>query len=168
MGAPETNPSAATKARLRKESESMMNQTVVFFFGCGMGLLAAVFAWLTARLLTGPRQSRREYAMGFGTTSVPGESSCKVSVRAGVRFLPERLLVSPRGGDFLIREVSVDGVPVFRPVGTAPVDVLGPGDSFPLGGRVAEAGSLVSIDVSNQAANPRDFQAVVVGSCGRL
>ena len=118
-------------------------------------------------LATGCPRKRGVYALGFGSTLVEGGEACRISVRAAVRFTPERLLVSYRSHDFLVDEVLVGDVPVFRPVGLAPVSVLAPGDAFPLGGKVARPGDSVTIIVRNTASAPREFQAVVAGSCRR-
>lgn len=142
----------------------------MFSVGLLVGSAFFVLGFVAARIFSPRRQARspREYALGFGTTTVDGGESATVSARPGVEFEPARLLFPPLVGDFLVEEVLVGEERVLRSVGALPVSAFAPGAGIPLAARVvASPSSVVAIRVRNLACHSRDFQGCVVGPARR-
>ena len=111
-----------------------------------------------------PRSSR-EYALGLGSTSVAGNSSANINVQPQVIFRPERLVVpSNIAVDFLITDIKVGKNSQLVSTGALPA-VMFTENAF--GVRLtmdtAQISMFVTISVTNQNPNARNFQGGLVG-----
>jgi hypothetical protein len=113
---------------------------------------------------TSPRSSR-EYALGLGSTSVTGASSANINVQPQVIFRPERLVVpSNVAVDFLITDIKVGKNSQLASTGALPA-VMFTETAFGVRLKMdtAQISMFVTISVTNQNANARNFQGGLVG-----
>ena len=113
---------------------------------------------------TSPRSSR-EYALGLGSTSVSGASSANINVQPQVIFRPERLVVpSNVAVDFLITDIKVGKNSQLASTGALPA-VMFTETAFGVRLKMdtAQISMFVTISVTNQNANARNFQGGLVG-----
>jgi hypothetical protein len=111
-----------------------------------------------------PRSSR-EYALGLGSTSVTGNSSANINVQPQVIFRPERLVVpSNVAVDFLITDIKVGKNSQLASTGALPA-VMFTETAFGVRLKMdtAQISMFVTISVTNQNANARNFQGGLVG-----
>jgi hypothetical protein len=111
-----------------------------------------------------PRSSR-EYALGLGSTSVAGNSSANINVQPQVIFRPERLVVpSNVAVDFLITDIKVGKNSQLASTGALPA-VMFTETAFGVRLKMdtAQISMFVTISVTNQNANARNFQGGLVG-----
>jgi len=111
-----------------------------------------------------PRSSR-EYALGLGSTSVPGNSSANINVQPQVIFRPERLVVpSNIAVDFLITDIKVGKNSQLVSTGALPA-VMFTENAFGVRLKMdtAQISMFVTISVTNQNPNARNFQGGLVG-----
>lgn len=111
-----------------------------------------------------PRSSR-EYALGLGSTSVAGASSANINVQPQVIFRPERLVVpSNVAVDFLITDIKVGKNSQLASTGALPA-VMFTETAFGVRLKMdtAQISMFVTISVTNQNANARNFQGGLVG-----
>jgi hypothetical protein len=111
-----------------------------------------------------PRSSR-EYALGLGSTSVTGNSSANINVQPQVIFRPERLVVpSNVAVDFLITDLKVGKNSQLASTGALPA-VMFTETAFGVRLKMdtAQISMFVTISVTNQNANARNFQGGLVG-----
>lgn len=111
-----------------------------------------------------PRASR-EYALGLGSTSVAGNSSANINVQPQVLFRPERLVVpSNVAVDFLITDIKVGKNSQLASTGALPA-VMFTETAFGVRLKMdtAQISMFVTISVTNQNANARNFQGGLVG-----
>lgn len=111
-----------------------------------------------------PRNSR-EYALGLGSTSVFGNSSANINVQPQVIFRPERLVVpSNVAPDFLLTDIKVGKNSQLASTGAVPAVAF---TETAFGVRLkmdtAQISMFVTISVTNQNANARNFQGVLIG-----
>ena len=111
-----------------------------------------------------PRSSR-EYALGLGSTSVAGNSSANINVQPQVIFRPERLVVpSNVAVDFLITDIKVGKNSQLASTGALPAVMF---TEIAFGVRLkmdtAQISMFVTISVTNQNGNARNFQGGLVG-----
>jgi len=111
-----------------------------------------------------PRSSR-EYALGLGSTSVPGNASANINVQPQVIFRPERLVVpSNIAVDFLITDIKVGKNSQLVSTGALPA-VMFTENAFGVRLKMdtAQISMFVTISVTNQNPNARNFQGGLVG-----
>jgi hypothetical protein len=111
-----------------------------------------------------PRSSR-EYALGLGSTSVAGNSSANINVQPQVIFRPERLVVpSNIAVDFLITDIKVGKNSQLVSTGALPA-VMFTENAFGVRLKMdtAQISMFVTISVTNQNPNARNFQGGLVG-----
>lgn len=111
-----------------------------------------------------PRSSR-EYALGLGSTSVAGNASANINVQPQVIFRPERLVVpSNIAVDFLITDIKVGKNSQLVSTGALPA-VMFTENAFGVRLKMdtAQISMFVTISVTNQNANARNFQGGLVG-----
>jgi hypothetical protein len=111
-----------------------------------------------------PRSSR-EYALGLGSTSVPGSASANINVQPQVIFRPERLVVpSNIAVDFLITDIKVGKNSQLVSTGALPA-VMFTENAFGVRLKMdtAQISMFVTISVTNQNPNARNFQGGLVG-----
>jgi hypothetical protein len=111
-----------------------------------------------------PRSSR-EYALGLGSTSVQGNGSANINVQPQVIFRPERLVVpSNIAVDFLITDIKVGKNSQLVSTGALPA-VMFTENAFGVRLKMdtAQISMFVTISVTNQNANARNFQGGLVG-----
>jgi hypothetical protein len=111
-----------------------------------------------------PRSSR-EYALGLGSTSVAGNSSANINVQPQVIFRPERLVVpSNIAVDFLITDIKVGKNSQLVSTGALPA-VMFTENAFGVRLKMdtAQISMFVTISVTNQNPQPRNFQGGLVG-----
>ena len=111
-----------------------------------------------------PRSSR-EYALGLGSTSVGGGNSANINVQPQVIFRPERLVVpSNVAVDFLITDIKVGKNSQLASTGALPA-VMFTETAFGVRLKMdtAQISMFVTISVTNQNANARNFQGGFVG-----
>ena len=111
-----------------------------------------------------PRSSR-EYALGLGSTSVAGNSSANINVQPQVIFRPERLVVpSNLAVDFLITDIKVGKNSQLVSTGALPA-VMFTENAFGVRLKMdtAQISMFVTISVTNQNPNARNFQGGLVG-----
>jgi hypothetical protein len=111
-----------------------------------------------------PRSSR-EYALGLGSTSVTGNGSANINVQPQVIFRPERLVVpSNIAVDFLITDIKVGKNSQLVSTGALPA-VMFTENAFGVRLKMdtAQISMFVTISVTNQNANARNFQGGLVG-----
>ena len=111
-----------------------------------------------------PRSSR-EYALGLGSTSVPGNASANINVQPQVIFRPERLVVpSNIAVDFLITDIKVGKNSQLVSTGALPA-VMFTENAFGVRLKMdtAQISMFVTISVTNQNPNTRNFQGGLVG-----
>jgi hypothetical protein len=111
-----------------------------------------------------PRASR-EYALGLGSTSVAGGASANINVQPQVIFRPERLVVpSNVAVDFLITDIKVGKNSQLASTGALPA-VMFTETAFGVRLKMdtAQISMFVTISVTNQNANARNFQGGFVG-----
>lgn len=111
-----------------------------------------------------PRSSR-EYALGLGSTSVAGNGSANINVQPQVIFRPERLVVpSNIAVDFLITDIKVGKNSQLVSTGALPA-VMFTENAFGVRLKMdtAQISMFVTISVTNQNANARNFQGGLVG-----
>jgi hypothetical protein len=104
--------------------------------------------------------------VGFGTSTVPAHSPCKVSVRPAVAFRPERLVVPSTIADhFRVATIEVDGVRQLSSVGSVPALAF-TGRSPHLQNLkrdVAKLDDFVSVTVVNDSDVEQVFQCALTG-----
>lgn len=111
-----------------------------------------------------PRSSR-EYALGLGSTSVGGGNSANINVQPQVIFRPERLVVpSNVAVDFLITDIKVGKNSQLASTGALPA-VMFTETAFGVRLKMdtAQISMFVTISVTNQNPNARNFQGGLVG-----
>jgi|WetSurMetagenome_2_1015567.scaffolds.fasta_scaffold06777_3 hypothetical protein len=111
-----------------------------------------------------PRSSR-EYALGLGSTAVSGNSSANINVQPQVIFRPERLVVpSNIAMDFLITDIKVGKNSQLVSTGALPA-VMFTENAFGVRLKMdtAQISMFVTISVTNQNPNARNFQGGLVG-----
>jgi hypothetical protein len=111
-----------------------------------------------------PRSSR-EYALGLGSTVVGGSSSANINVQPQVIFRPERLVVpSNIAMDFLITDIKVGKNSQLVSTGALPA-VMFTESAFGVRLKMdtAQISMFVTISVTNQSPNARNFQGGLVG-----
>jgi hypothetical protein len=111
-----------------------------------------------------PRSSR-EYALGLGSTSVAGNSSANINVQPQVIFRPERLVVpSNIAVDFLITDIKVGKNSQLVSTGALPA-VMFTENAFGVRLKMdtAQISMFVTISVTNQNPNAKNFQGGLVG-----
>ncbi len=111
-----------------------------------------------------PRSSR-EYALGLGSTSVGGNNSANINVQPQVIFRPERLVVpSNIAVDFLITDIKVGKNSQLVSTGALPA-VMFTENAFGVRLKMdtAQISMFVTISVTNQNPNARNFQGGLVG-----
>jgi len=111
-----------------------------------------------------PRSSR-EYALGLGSTTVAGNSSANINVQPQVIFRPERLVVpSNIAVDFLITDIKVGKNSQLVSTGALPA-VMFTENAFGVRLKMdtAQISMFVTISVTNQNPQPRNFQGGLVG-----
>jgi hypothetical protein len=111
-----------------------------------------------------PRSSR-EYALGLGSTSVGGGNSANINVQPQVIFRPERLVVpSNVAVDFLITDIKVGKNSQLASTGALPA-VMFTETAFGVRLKMdtAQISMFVTISVTNQNSNARNFQGGLVG-----
>jgi len=111
-----------------------------------------------------PRSSR-EYALGLGSTVVGGNSSANINVQPQVIFRPERLVVpSNIAMDFLITDIKVGKNSQLVSTGALPA-VMFTENAFGVRLKMdtAQISMFVTISVTNQSPNARNFQGGLVG-----
>jgi len=111
-----------------------------------------------------PRSSR-EYALGLGSTSVPGNSSVNINVQPQVVFRPERVLIPSNVAlDFLITDIKVGKNSQLASTGAVPATAF---TEQAFGVRLkmdtAQISMFVTISVTNTNPNARQFQGVIIG-----
>lgn len=128
-------------------------------------------ALLRRRVATGtllrdvkPRSSR-EYALGLGSTSVAGATSANINVQPQVVFRPERLVIPSNVGiDFLLTDIKVGKNSQLASTGAVPAVAF---SEQAFGVRLkmdtAQVSMFVTVSVTNQNANARNFQGVIIG-----
>jgi len=110
-------------------------------------------------------KSSREYALGLGSTSVTGNSSANINVQPQVIFRPERLVVpSNIAVDFLITDIKVGKNSQLVSTGALPA-VMFTENAFGVRLKMdtAQISMFVTISVTNQNPNARNFQGGLVG-----
>jgi len=111
-----------------------------------------------------PRSSR-EYALGLGSTSVAGNSSANINVQPQVIFRPERLVIpSNIAMDFLITDIKVGKNSQLVSTGALP-GLMFTENAFGVRLKMdtAQISMFVTISVTNQNPNARNFQGGLVG-----
>jgi hypothetical protein len=111
-----------------------------------------------------PRSSR-EYALGLGSTSVAGNSSANINVQPQVIFRPERMVVpSNIAVDFLITDIKVGKNSQLASTGALPA-VMFTETAFGVRLKMdtAQISMFVTVSVTNQNANARNFQGGLIG-----
>jgi hypothetical protein len=109
----------------------------------------------------------KSIAHEFGPVMVPSICSVNVAVQARDAFFPERLVVpSEIAGDFLVTDVKVGRNSQFVSTGCLPAMVFSSrANPEPLSGfDPVGAGMFVTISVTNQSGEDRDFAAAMWGS----
>jgi len=111
-----------------------------------------------------PRSSR-EYALGLGSTTVPGNSSANINVQPQVIFRPERLVVpSNLAPFFLITDIKVGKNSQLVSTGALPA-VMFTENAFGVRLKMdtAQISMFVTISVTNQNGQSQQFQGGLVG-----
>lgn len=111
-----------------------------------------------------PRSSR-EYALGLGSTSVMGSTSANINVQPQVVFRPERLVIPSNVAiDFLLTDLKVGKNSQLASTGAVPAIAF---SEQAFGVRLkmdtAQISMFVTISVTNQNPNARNFQGVIIG-----
>jgi hypothetical protein len=112
-----------------------------------------------------PPRNAREYALGLGSTSVTGNSSANINVQPQVIFRPERLVVpSNIAVDFLITDIKVGKNSQLVSTGALPA-VMFTEQAFGVRLKMdtAQISMFVTVSVTNQNAQARNFQGGLVG-----
>jgi hypothetical protein len=118
-----------------------------------------------ALLRSVPPRNAREYALGLGSTSVAGSSSANINVQPQVIFRPERLVVpSNLAVDFLITDIKVGKNSQLVSTGALPA-VMFTENAFGVRLKMdtAQISMFVTVSVTNQNPNARNFQGGLVG-----
>jgi hypothetical protein len=118
-----------------------------------------------AMLRSVPPRNAREYALGLGSTSVTGNSSANINVQPQVIFRPERLVVpSNIAVDFLITDIKVGKNSQLVSTGALPA-VMFTEQAFGVRLKMdtAQISMFVTVSVTNQNAQARNFQGGLVG-----
>jgi len=112
-----------------------------------------------------PPRNAREYALGLGSTAVTGNSSANINVQPQVIFRPERLVVpSNIAVDFLITDIKVGKNSQLVSTGALPA-VMFTEQAFGVRLKMdtAQISMFVTVSVTNQNAQSRNFQGGLVG-----
>lgn len=112
-----------------------------------------------------PPRNSREYALGFGSTSVAGLGSANINVQPQVIFRPERLVIpSNVAPDFLITDIKIGKNSQLVSTGALPA-VMFSESAFGVRLKMdtAQVSMFVTISVTNQSPHARNFQGGLVG-----
>lgn len=107
----------------------------------------------------------REYALGFGSTAVPGKSSANIGVQPQVIFRPERLVIPASiAEDFLITDIKVGKNSQLVSTGAIPASAFtSRSEATRMKMDTAQISMFVTISVTNISKKMKFFQAVLFG-----
>ena len=136
-----------------------------------LSMLADLFdrqisATLIAAGCQGPvNEDTREYALGFGSTLVRGNSSSNISVQPQVVFRPERLVIPASiAEDFLITDIKVGKNSQLVSTGALPAAAFTVrSESTRMAMDTAQISMFVTVSVTNISKEPKNFQGVIFG-----
>jgi hypothetical protein len=104
-------------------------------------------------------------AVGLGSTLVRGEGSAYINVQPLEEFHLDRLIIpSTLAGDFLVTDIKVGHESQFNSPGCIPgMSFTENAWAIKLRGDMAHRRQFITVNVTNQNANARNFQGVLIG-----
>ena len=110
-------------------------------------------------------ESSKEYALGFGSTLVHGNSSANINVQPQVVFRPERLVIPASiAEDFLITDIKVGKNSQLVSTGALPAAAFtSRSESSRMKMDTAQISMFVTVSVTNTSKEDKFFQCVIFG-----